>query len=156
MKSSRSQVPSTLTLNSRNFLRAHPALMHDVASYGLAHLLYNHIKHFKGPRLNRRQIRKIKNRRRRWFIDNIIMHHKRIHDSNRDLTIRKAKGRSQQRKKILKSSPKAIESITKGDQDTKWRNSVSIRERGAKIRGRIDSRRLRARSRWVSLVNDYY
>lgn len=154
MKSARSQVPSTLTLNSRNFLRAHPALMHDVASFGLAHLLFNHTKHFKGPRLNRRQIRKIRNRRRRWFIDNIIMHHKRIHDNNRDLVIRKAKHRSNHRKKFLKTNLK-VESLEKGASDMKWRNAVSIKDRGAQIRGRIDSRRLRARSRWMSLLNDY-
>ena len=40
------------------------------------------------------------------------------------------------------------------DQETrkKWQGGVSLKERGQKIRGTIDARRTRARSRWLTIV----
>jgi len=140
----------TITLDARNFLKAHPALVHDIAGYSLAHILYSHVRISRLTRPNRRQLRKLRNRRRRWFVDNIIMHHKRIHDRNREMTIQKARQRILEREKERQKGHRARKKELV-DTRFQWRNAVLIKERGAEIRGRIDARKSRAKSRWATL-----
>ena len=42
------------------------------------------------------------------------------------------------------------------EQETKkrWQGGQSLKERGQKMRGMIDARRTRARSRWLTIVAD--
>ena len=145
----------SLTLNFGNFLSLHPALINDVAGHALAHALYSHIRRAGRGRVNRRQARKMSNRKRRWFVDNIIMHHKRLHDRNRELLISNARTLALARRKAQeKQSPIGGSSTLQKDRDqpTKWRDTVSLKQRGADLRGRSDARRLRARSRWLTVT----
>lgn len=146
----------TLTLDVRNFLNAHPALINDIAGHAVAHMLYSYIRHSKKRGLSKRQVRKLKNRKRRWFVDNIIMHHKRLHDRNRELAVSKARQRVQARKKALerarveKFQPKPNKE--KEEESMKWRNAVTMKDRGKTLRGRIDTKKSRARTRWTSIA----
>ena len=145
----------SLTLNFGNFLSLHPALINDVAGHALAHALYSHIRRAGRGRVNRRQARKMSNRKRRWFVDNIIMHHKRLHDRNRELLISNARTLALARRKAQeKQSPIGGSPTLQKDRDqpTKWRDTVSLKQRGADLRGRSDARRLRARSRWLTVT----
>jgi len=145
----------SLTLDFGNFLSLHPALINDVAGHALAHALYSHIRRAGRGRVSRRQARKMSNRKRRWFVDNIIMHHKRLHDRNRELLISNARTRALARRKSQEKQPPMGASPTlqkDRDQPTKWRDTVSLKQRGADLRGRSDARRLRARSRWLTVA----
>lgn len=144
----------TVTLDVRNFLKAHPALINDIAGYSLMHMLYSHSRTPKLSRFNRRQLRQLRNRRRRWFVDNVVMHHKRMHDQDRDLVVNKAKERLKMRKKYVKDKSKVVRYIeySKKEQGNSWSQSVLMKERGGEIRGRIQTRKIRARTRWASIV----
>jgi hypothetical protein len=146
----------TLTLDFGNFLSLHPALINEVAGHALAHALYSHIRRAGRGRISRRQARKMSNRKRRWFVDNIIMHHKRLHDRNRELLISNARTRALARRKAQEKQPPiggASPTLQKDrDQPTKWRDTVSLKQKGAYLRGRSDARRLRARSRWLTVA----
>ena len=97
--------------------------------------------------LTRAQRKKLAMRRYRSFVDNIIMHHKRIHDRNREMAVGLSKPKSATR---LKDRPTTSPSLS--PSNTKWRDKFNPRDHTAIIRGRIDARRTRARSRWVSVV----
>jgi hypothetical protein len=99
--------------------------------------------------LTKAQRKKLARRRYRMFVDNIIMHHKRLHDKNREITINLAKAKT-----VVKPREQKLQSILTKDNQTRWRDQTSARERTLKLRGRVDARRLRARSRWVSVVSD--
>ena len=145
----------SLTLDFGNFLSLHPALINDVAGHALAHALYSHIRRAGRGRISRRQARKMSNRKRRWFVDNIIMHHKRLHDRNRELLISNARTRALARRKAQEKQPPMGASPTlqkDRDQPIKWRDTVSLKQKGADLRGRSDARRLRARSRWLTVA----
>ena len=147
---------NTLTLDVTNFLKTHSALISEIGGQGLVHILYSHVRRSRRRRSTRRQVRKAVNRKRRWFVDNIIMHHKRLHDRNREMTVRKARMRALERKEMLSKPNLVTRSQQKGKDQSdpmKWRNAVTLKERGEVIRGRIDARMLRARSRWLSLDN---
>lgn len=101
--------------------------------------------------------RKNANIRRRWFVDNIILHHKRLHDKNRELAVNKARDQALARREALKKRQDlSLERARdpKKDQERKWRELVELKERSSSIRGRVDSRRLRARSRWLSVSEE--
>ena len=146
----------TLTFDVGNFLATNPALIHEVAGHALAHALYSHIRRGGRSRgLNRRQARKTSNRKRRWFVDNIIMHHKRIHDRNRELVITNARTRALNRRKELEKKSTQLGSSTLQhvrDQSGPQRNLVNLKARGAEIRSRANARKLRAESRWASIM----
>jgi len=144
-----------LTLDFGNFVSLHPALINEVAGHALAHELYSHMRRSGRGRVNRRQARKMSNNKRRWFVDNIIMHHKRLHDRNRELLISNARTLALARRKAQEKQPPMGASPTlqkDHDQPTKWRDTVSLKQRGADLRGRSDARRLRARSRWLTVT----
>lgn len=131
-----------------------PGLVHDLAGHALAHTLYSHIR--RGKRgISRRKARKIANRKRRFFVDNIIMHHKRLHDRNRELLISKARSRALARRRAAQSKPEVIKQALlqkSRDDASQWRDRTDLKEKGLALRGRVDARRLRARSRWLSVA----
>ena len=121
--------------------------MSHVIDHEIMSVLFSLIKGPRKARLSRAQSRKMMNRRRRWFTDNIIMHHKRLHDRNREIVV------ASTRERVL--AKKAAANSPQVSASHKWRDRVdSTRERGSTIRGRIDARRSRARSRWVSVQQD--
>ena len=111
----------------------------------MLHAFFSTIRKSKKPRLSRAGRRKVLNRKRRWFTDNIIMHHKRLHDRNRQITVSQAREQVQMGSKSKKRMDK--------QEPGRWRDRVEIRDRGRIIRGRIDNRRSRARSRWLSVAD---
>ncbi len=120
-------------------------LVHHLIGHEIMHSFFSVIRKTKGKRLTRAQRRRMMNRRRRWFTDNIIMHHKRLHDKNRQIVIASAKTKIAARK-LARTTPEIPE------ENRKWRDKVEVRDRGRTIRGRVDARRLRARSRWLSVA----
>ena len=146
-----------MTLGATSMLQSHPALVQELAGHALGHVLYSHIRrvvHRKG--LSRRQMRKMVNRRRRMFVDNIIMHHKRLHDKNREMIISNARARAiARREQAKKQGPSLARSqeVKRDDVKMKYSRTNSLRERGEKLRGLNDARRMRARSRWLSAMN---
>lgn len=151
----------TLTVNATNFLSMHPALINELASDALIHMLHSHSRR-NGPRrrgLSRRAARKAFNRKRRRFVDNIIMHHKRLHDHNRKLSIKNARQRAIERKKqleepsLLKES-QALEHQRKKQESTKWQDKVNIKKRSLDLRSTTNAKKLRAQSRWATLMQN--
>lgn len=145
-----------MTLDATNLIRAHPLMVQELAGHALAHVLFNHARRaVRRKGLSRRQIRKLANRRKRRFVDNIIMHHKRLHDKNRAMIVSNARSRALARREQIKKEPTSLakSSDLKRD-DAKMKYSSSLKERGEKLRGHNDARRLRARSRWLSVVNN--
>jgi len=122
-------------------------LAHELIGHKAFEVLCNLLKSPKGRRLTRAQRRRMMNRRRRWFVDNIIMHHKRLHDRNRSIAISSARDKIIQRR-LAVNMKKPIDQAS----PTKWRDRVDSKDRGLSIRGRIEARRARARSRWLSVA----
>jgi hypothetical protein len=131
-----------------SFIRLHPGLVHEVAGHALAHSLYSCMRRASRG-ASRRLTRRDMNRRRRWFVDNIIMHHKRLHDRNRELIVNNVRAKVLARKKALEKDPATI---TRDQRNAKWREKDSLKERGVVLRGRVDARLLRARSKWLSIA----
>lgn len=101
--------------------------------------------------------RKMSNRKKRWFVDNIIMHHKRLHDRNRELVVSNARTRALARKKDRDQKPQITQSTQLTHQrnnDLKWQQRVQTKDRGAEIRDRLNARKLRANSRWASIIRN--
>ncbi len=147
----------SLTLDVTNYLTLNPTLIHEIAGHGLAHVLYSHVRKSSRKKvLSRRMARKMANRKRRWFVDNIIMHHKRIHDRNRELVISNARSRALARKKGVESPSLAKSSplIHQREKSQNWQGKLVIKERGAEIRERLEARKIRANSRWASLIRN--
>ena len=145
-----------LTINVGSFISAHPGLINDLAGHALAHALYSHIRRGSRGGISRRESRKTMNRRRRWFVDNIILHHKRLHDRNRALVISNARSRALAKRRVPERNSMSIQNSSlqheRDGSTTKWRNAVNLKERGASLRGTTDAKRLRARSRWLSVM----
>lgn len=132
---------NAISLASNGLLNS--PLVEHLLTHELMHAFFSMTYHgSKAKRLTRAQRRKLANRRRRWFVDNIIMHHKRLHDRNREIVVASAKTKSLARRLHKSDAPVP--------ETRKWRDRVEIRDRGRTIRGRVDARRLRARSRWLS------
>lgn len=132
-----------------------PKFLTHVAGHSLVHSLNSHVRRGRRGKISRRQARKILNRKRRWFVDNIILHHKRIHDRNRALVVSNARSRALAKKQKSESlTYSRQESYLRQNQEDpkRWQNKVSLKERGEKIRGRVDSKKIRARSRWLSAI----
>ena len=146
----------TLTLDVTSLIAAHPGLIYDIGGHALAHALYSHIRRRHHSGLSRREMRKTANRKRRWFVDNIIMHHKRLHDRNRAVLISNARSRALAMRNTVKKEPLSPqqENSLHRDQDPKmkWRNAINLKEKGKELRGRSDARRLRARSKWLTIM----
>jgi hypothetical protein len=100
-------------------------------------------------------MRKMTNRRRRQFVDNIIMHHQRLAKINRQTIAGNARERAMaRREKVKRKDDLQRDRSSEREQEIrkKWQDGVSLKERGQRIRGTIDARRSRARSRWLTIV----
>ena len=142
-------------MSAGNFIGAHPGLINELATHALAHTLYSHIRGArKVGAMSRSHRRRVANRRRRWFVDNIIMHHKRLHDKNREIAISNVRNRLLEKKEALKKQALSLHHASPPKNEaTKWRDKTAdTKDRGLTIRGRLDARRLRARSRWLSVA----
>ncbi len=139
-------------------MASHPMIAYEIAGHTLGHILYGFIKRNRKRRgLTRAQMRKMTNRRRRQFVDNIIMHHQRLAKMNRQTIAGNARERALARRDKIKSKAdfqKDKNSERDQEMRKKWQGGVSLKERGQKIRGTIDARRTRARSRWLTIVNE--
>jgi len=143
-----------MTLNVSNFIALHPGLVNEVGGHALAHVLYSYVRR-AGRGGNRRQMRKLSNRRRRWFVDNIIMHHRRLHERNREIVVSNVRSRVLAKREALKKQPQLQQSLKKNqNEQTRWRDSAAdLKQKGLAIRGRVDSKMMRARSRWLTLTD---
>lgn len=121
-------------------------LMQQIIGDGMMHAFFSVVRKSRKSRFTRAQRRKMLNRRRRWFTDNIIMHHKRLHDKNRQIVVASARVR------MLAKNAAKKDKLSASQDGRKWRDRVEIKDRGRIIRGRIDAKRSRARSRWLSVA----
>jgi len=144
-----------MTLDVDSLLHSHATLLPELAGHALAHVLFSYVKRSMRRRgLSRREMRKVSNRKRRWFVDNIIMHHKRLHDKNRQAIISNARSRALSRRKDQKKEqPSLAREFQRSEMNMKTNASLSLRQRGKRLRGLIDVRRVRARSRWLSVTS---
>lgn len=133
------------TLLSSNIADSH--LFRHLVGHQILRLFFSLGRKRKGRRLSRSARKKIINRRRRWFTDNIIMHHKRLHDKNRETIISDAKSLVLSRK--LSKNKKKVNL----EGNATWRDRVEVKDRGRIIRGRISAKKSRARSRWLSVAD---
>ena len=159
----------SLVFDASSFISAHPALVNEIASHSLAHVIYSFIKRTSHRRgLNRREMRKIINRRNRWFVDNIIMHHKRLHDYNRQIVVRDARKRS-----IIKKESSFSETYQNNKNNDELNSKLKNRShfydsqnyqgsseeenRNKKIQDiaqRLNARKKRAQSRWIATFHN--
>ena len=146
----------TMTLDLPSLMHANAGLIHQIAGDSLAHSLYSYIRRSGRRRgLSRRQMRKNSNRKRRWFVDNIIMHHKRLHDRNRAIVVSNARTRALAKRDAAKQSPSLQRSALMAQRvqaKPAQSGETRLKERGMALRGRVDARRTRARSRWLSEI----
>ena len=146
---------ANLALGKTSLLALQPTLLQDLAIHGFEHVIRRLLKGTKRKRgLSRAENRKLINRKKRWFVDNIIMHHRRLQEINRQKIVSSARERALLRKKnLLNSSLQRTKPKAKPEINRTWQNGLSMRDKGAKIRGSVDTRKIRARSRWLSAVN---
>lgn len=144
-----------LALGKVSLLTLQPTLLQDLAIHGFEHVIRRLLKGTKRKRgLSRAQQRKLVNRKRRWFVDNIIMHHRRLQEINRQKIVSSARERALARKKnLLNNSLQRIKPKSKPEINRTWQNGLSMRDRGVKIKGTVDTRKIRARSRWLTAIN---
>ncbi|MCE3255877.1 MAG: hypothetical protein K0R25_1371 [Rickettsiaceae bacterium] len=103
--------------------------------------------------------KKLMMRKRRMFVDTIVMNHKRAHDKSREKTIEEAKAKiSNKPQKSLdrpSSSPKLSKRKSPDMNDRKWRDKAGPnREQKSRIRGLVDNERGHTRSKWAMKVNE--
>ena len=80
-------------------IASHPMIAYELAGHTIGHILYGFIKRNRKRRgLSRAQMRKMTNRRRRHFVDNIIMHHQRLAKMNRQTIVGNARERAMARR----------------------------------------------------------
>jgi hypothetical protein len=142
-------------LDIGKILISHPSLVQEVGGHALAHVLYSYARRAGySRRRNRRHVRKTINRRRRRFVDNIIMHHKRLHDKNRELVVTNARSRVLAKREAEKKRTALLQRTPQKDGQRKWRDSAPMRDRALEIRNRVEAKRMRARSRWESVITE--
>lgn len=111
--------------------------------------------------LTKAQRKKLMMRRRRMFVDNIIMHHKRLHDKNREQIIDETKAKLTKKapQKAPAERPGSSIQLGKPNQDFKWRekakpareNFRTNREK-IQVKGAVDIDREKSRSKWATRV----
>jgi hypothetical protein len=152
----------SLSFSPSTLFASHPIIMYEVIGHAIGHTLFGFIKRNRKRRgLSRSQMRKIANRRRRQFVDNIIMHHQRLANINRQLIVNNARERAVARREKIKSKSQNREA-SRGfsfnrdrsvDPRQKWRQNEDLKERGKRLRGMSDARRVRARSKWLTVMS---
>ena len=145
----------SLTLDKNNSI-----LKGEGARFAVSSLLYSKIyRSARRSGYSRSKARKMANRRRRCFVDNIIMHHKRIHDHNRKLVISSARDRAVARKKEMEkqnsnqelSHTKTSTSQTRYTHQ-RWTQKTNLKSKAVEVRTRLHSKKTRAESRWAALI----
>lgn len=139
-------------------IASHPAIAYEVIGHTLGNVLYGFLKRNRRRRgLSRSQVRKVNKRRHRYFVDNIIMHHQRLAQINRQIIVSNARERAMMRREKIKQQHESkMREKTKSKQEDvrkRWQQGKSLKERGKEIRGNNDARRIRARSRWLTIAN---
>lgn len=160
-----------LVFNTSSFISMHPALVHEIGSHAMAHVIYSFMKrscHRRG--LSRFQMRKILNARNRWFVDNIIMHHKRIHDYNRKIIIRDSKKRAivnkqkftekyhssiENNKEESKISTRSLFFDTQNYQEN-TKNDNANDHNSSFIIERLESRKKREKCKWLPIFGKHF
>ncbi len=84
------------------------------------------------------------------FVDNIIMHHKRLHDKNRQITIDLVSKNLNKKEKDRKKEKRERELR----QKNQWRQKYAKNNRALEIKERISARRIRAKSGWVAMIEE--
>jgi len=149
----------SIAFSPATLFASHPTLMYEVIGHSLGHMLFGFMKRNRKRRgLSRAQMRKVTNRRRRQFVDNIIMHHQRLANLNRQVVVNNARERAIARREKIKKKADARDA-SKGfafsreeDPRKKWQTNTDLKERGKKMRGMVDARRIRARSKWLTVM----
>jgi len=100
--------------------------------------------------MSRAKRKKLGRRRFRMFVDNIIMHHKRLHDRNRQITIDLVSKNLNKKEKDRKKEKRERELRAKN----KWRQKYAKDNRALEIKERINARRIRAKSGWVAMMEE--
>jgi hypothetical protein len=150
----------TLSIQAGNFLTANPALIHQLGSDALTHVIQRYVKKTRARKgVSRRIMRKTNNRKRRWFVDNIIMHHKRLHDRNRAIAVSNARTRALAKRSMREELSNQNQQSQTFQERAREKSpnhdpSESFKDRAESLRGRVDARRLRARSRWLSVMGN--
>jgi hypothetical protein len=147
---------SLVNLKAYSFVASHPTLVQEIGMHALAHTMYSYVRSGRNAGISRRLNRRRTNQKKRWFVDNIIMHHKRLHDRNREIAISNARQRAIERnkKKNKENLDLEISKLNNSPNKNIWRQKIAMQERSKQIRGRIDARRTRARSRWLTISSD--
>lgn len=146
-----------MSLNASSFLGDKVSLKRGAETaleLSLLRNVHHHIRKGKMAGLSRSKRRKITNRRKRWFTDNIVMHHKRLHDRSRQQAIEDVRKKALERRKQLKKKKQptlkeALKIENKGELT--WDQKINMKDRSIKSRERIKNRELRAQSRWLSV-----
>ena len=113
-------------------------------------------------RMTKAQLKKLMMRRRRMFVDNVIMHHQRLHNQNRqdaiDKTKEKISGRAPSKTKP-QSAPKTSPQLSRArpqNQNNFRSNQIAKPQRPtqpkSRIKGFVDNERQKSRSKWVVRV----
>ncbi len=100
--------------------------------------------------MSRSKGKKMARRRFRMFVDNIIMHHKRLHDKNRQITIDLV-SRGLSKKKDDRKKEKRERNLK---EKNKWREKYAKDNRAVELKERINARRIRAKSGWVAMMEE--
>lgn len=153
----------SIAFSPSSLFASHPSIIFEFMGHSLGHMMFNFSKRNRKKRgLSRAQMRKITNRRRRQFVDNIIMHHERLANLNRQTIVNNARERALARRERIKKKFDARDSSREAgrgfsfsrSQDSRkdWQPSTDLKERGKKMRGMVDARRIRARSKWLTIM----
>lgn len=144
----------TLAFDPSSLLSTYPALGCELAGHGLSQLLYSYLKRSVARRgLSRHEMRKMASRRRRWFVDNIIMHHRRLADRNRQIIVSNSLERilaSKKRENNDQQRNLAEDSFNKWGRN-RWRggDESEIKNRGSDLRSRLKLQKSRRLS-WIN------
>lgn len=106
-------------------------------------------------RLTKSQRKKLMMRKRRMFVDNVIMHHRRLHDQNREKIIEKTKAEiSKKPKERALSKPGNAPKIRRDEVLAKKLKPKQGEQYKTHIKGAMDNVRQKSRSRWAVRVRD--
>lgn len=114
---------------------------------------------FRKKGLTKAQRKKMMMRKRRMFVDRIVMHHKRLHDQNREKIIEETKEKLSKKPSQILSKPNSSPKLSRlkphpDKNDFKWQQKVKPKqgEHRTKVKGLVDPTRERSRSKWTVRV----
>lgn len=145
-----------IAFDPASLLTTYPTLGCQAIGHGLSQLLFSYLRRATSRKgLSRHEMRKIANRKRRWFVDNIIMHHRRLAEKNRQMIIQnsfeRVLNKKRQENEFLARSQNGEDSLNDWGR-TRWRGGESKNESNEKnsiILERIKEQKNRQLS-WVN------